>query len=220
MAWDPIGNDEWTGDVPFDAFSAALRKAAAHFGEGANRKPYAAELARAMAQAIAARHESVRDAARAPDLLAQWLALPRVESAPRPEVRAGDVLRIPWTSGGRAQVYGWVRSTAPRGMQLVVYDLDVPPDGDLGETDLDRTRLMFGAVDVGDEAVKDGRWTIAFNTSAHGPHNLVSGAGRVSPEHVVTLVRMLRGDAALLVPYVDGMQLDYEALKRNSGRVI
>jgi hypothetical protein len=128
-----------------------------------SRKPCAVELARAFVEAGGP--------------ATPFLAMRAEASAARPKLRTGDVLRIPYSNGGGAQIYGRAlfgsesrRKDDPRrgpglGACVVVYDLDAPANHDVAPEVLLASPILFGPFHVGDAAVREGRWQIAFSTA-------------------------------------------------------
>jgi hypothetical protein len=95
MAWDPLDDEAYSGDLPMDAFGTALARAAEVFEATEKRRPYTSELAEALLAAIRAAAEgTIGQRERADELLARWIALPRsATKTKRPRAKAGDILR-------------------------------------------------------------------------------------------------------------------------------
>jgi hypothetical protein len=172
MAWDELPGDgnEYTGDLPMDAFGGALDQARDAFKKAAGRLPYASELAEAMARALAASPE-VTGQDRSEGLLARWRAMPRTAGKKRPRVSAGDIVRIPYAANGARHIYARVLFTPPRsksdprrgpglGVCWVVHDLDAPAVGDIEPAAVRSSPILFGPFHADEAAVHEGRWRI------------------------------------------------------------
>jgi len=163
MAWDPIDDNTFTGDLPMDAFGAALARAAAQFAAANQRLPLTAELADALRSAIreAADVSNQGDADR---MLARWSNLPRIApTAHTPRAASGDILQIPYGGDGAKQVLARVlfaptdqRPGPGYGLCLVVHDLDVPAAIDAVRA----APLLLRPFHVDHEEISEGRWRI------------------------------------------------------------
>ncbi len=164
MAWDPLDDDTYTGDLPMDAFAAALGRTAERFTATNQRLPLTAEVADALLDAI---HEAreVGRAGEADALLARWRMLPRVvPTEKRPRAQAGDILEIPYGSDGARRIVARVLFTPSKkqpgpglGLCIVVHDLDAPVAVDAVRA----APLLIGPCHLGDDEIVEGRWRIA-----------------------------------------------------------
>jgi len=173
MAWDPLpgSEDEYSGDLPMDAFGSGLRAASDAFQQAAGRCPYASELAEAMARAIAATPDiGAGERAKADALLARWLAMPRSGGGKRPRTAAGDIVRIPYATDGTRHIYARVLYVPSRGKQArrgpglgscwVVHDLDAPARGEIDPAIVRSAPLLMGPFHIGNDEVSAGRWRV------------------------------------------------------------
>ena len=170
MAWDPIGNDEYSGDTPMDAFGGALSKAAAECEAKLGRLPRTQEIVEAFADVLAsAPAGTVRDPEKAEARLANIRrAVANARPTPkRQRAKTGDVLAIPYA--GAKEIYGWVLFAPARGERsefgvcVVVLDRDVRPGDDLAE--VVRSKVVLGPVHPNDREICEGLWRIVGNAA-------------------------------------------------------
>lgn len=179
MAWDPIGQseDDYSGDAPMDAFGIAVSEIAALWSERLGRLPSTAELARCLRESLArAPAGAVLNPASADALLKRWLEakLPDKPKKRRVKAKTGDLLRIPYASGGARAVYGRVLfapdKDSPRGAGLgvcvVVLDRDVQP-GDVLEQ-VPGSPWLLGPLHPSDRKIRDGTWEVLCNLPLRG----------------------------------------------------
>lgn len=162
MAWDPLGNDEVSGDTPMDIFAWALDEAAARCERDAGRLPDVRELAAAFQDAlIAAGYDEVEVREKLARFFVPSIPRERPDAPPR---RAGQVLRIPYAGDGARAVYGRILfvpegdTKSSDGICVVVLDRDVEPGDDLAE--LPDARWLVGPIGTDDMLIRSGVWEV------------------------------------------------------------
>lgn len=140
MAWTPVGDGRYTGDVALDAWSGALDDAAEATTRASGRKPVLAELLDAL-QAVLDAH-GLRAEGHSLAVLRAAAAAPEPPMAPSAKPQTGEVLAIPYDEG--RHVAGLVLlgddgrklpGNPGLGPCVAAFDLDLP-DGSLPDPDV------------------------------------------------------------------------------------
>lgn len=143
MAWDPISDDLYSGDVPMDAWGGAMSRVAALLTERIQRKPRLPEVVDVFGQVLAA--APARRLSPGPSRSLDWLRAaavgPEVEPPADERLLTGQVVSVPYDPDGRAVIglvlYGAEikgREGAPGlGPCVVVLDLEASELRDLDE---------------------------------------------------------------------------------------
>lgn len=192
MAWDPLDKDEYSGDLPMDAFGGAWSQIGEIWQSRVGRLPTVEQAARAMREALSAsRAMAGIDPARIDEALERFINTPRApKTRRRKRPVAGDLLRIPYGGGGSRAVYGRVLYAQPPVSEpgarehlpcCAVLDRDVLASDDLAT--VPDSPWMLGPLRVGWELTSEKIWEVIGNVPLRGaeqdlPYFMVGRGGR------------------------------------------
>lgn len=192
MAWDPLDDNEFTGDLPMDAFGGAWAEISKLWQERVGRLPTVSRAADAMRAAlVASRAMAGVEPARIDAALERFITTPRAPKVPRRKHPVeGDLLRIPYGGAGSRAVYGrmlYVQSPlrAPNEREYLpccaVLDRDVLADDDIAS--VPDAPWLLGPLRVGWEVTNERIWEVIANVPLRAgeqelPYFLVGRNGR------------------------------------------
>lgn len=176
MAWDPLGTDEYSGDLPMDAFGCALDDIATAWSQATGELPSTADLVRAFRAALdRAPTTAVTGRDQLDQLLAPRKPRSRKQRPPRLRAKVGDLLRIPYGDGravyGRVLAEGSRQPGVPETPLVAVLDREVVAGDDLA--DVPGSPWLLVPVNSGDHEWGAAGWEVLGNLPLRGPELLL-----------------------------------------------